>query len=63
LSFGLFASVLSRNTMNQLVHVSGILLIVMGVMMVDRGLTLTHAGDNLGSLPPARSAMLWDHRT
>jgi sulfite exporter TauE/SafE len=51
LSFGLFANFLSRNTMNQLVYASGILVIVMGVMMTDRGLKLTHSAHQLRSFP------------
>ncbi len=41
LTFGMFASALSGKTQNQLLAVSGILVILMGVMMIDRGLKLT----------------------
>lgn len=40
LTFGAFASALSGKTQNQLLVVSGILVILMGVMMIDRGLKL-----------------------
>jgi sulfite exporter TauE/SafE/copper chaperone CopZ len=50
LGFGVFASVLSRRVMHTLVHVSGILIIVMGLMMADRGLKLTGSGYDFGSL-------------
>ncbi len=44
LGFGVFASLLSVKIMHQLVLVSGLLVLVMGVMMANRGLTiLTHA--------------------
>lgn len=39
LGFGMFASVLSANAMHQLVRVSGILVIAMGLMMANRGLS------------------------
>ncbi len=41
LTFGVFASALSGKTQNQLLAVSGILVILMGLMMIDRGLKLT----------------------
>jgi len=41
LAFGAFASALSGKTQNQLLTVSGILVILMGLMMIDRGLKLT----------------------
>jgi len=41
LTFGVFASALSGKTQNQLLAVSGILIILMGVMMIDRGFKLT----------------------
>jgi sulfite exporter TauE/SafE/copper chaperone CopZ len=41
LAFGAFASALSGKTQNQLLAVSGILVILMGLMMIDRGLKLT----------------------
>jgi sulfite exporter TauE/SafE/copper chaperone CopZ len=40
LTFGVFASALSSKTQNQLLAVSGILVILMGVMMIDRGFKL-----------------------
>jgi sulfite exporter TauE/SafE len=44
LTFGVFASALSDKTQNQLLAVSGILVIVMGLLMTDRGLKLTQSG-------------------
>ncbi|MDO9425089.1 MAG: sulfite exporter TauE/SafE family protein [Methylobacter sp.] len=41
LTFGVFASALSGKTQNQLLAVSGILVILMGLMMINRGLNLT----------------------
>ncbi|AEG01684.1 sulfite exporter TauE/SafE family protein [Methylomonas methanica] len=42
--FGLFATLLSANAMHQLVRVSGILVIVMGVMMAQRGWQMLKTG-------------------
>lgn len=42
--FGLFAALLSANAMRQLVRVSGILVIAMGLMMAQRGLALLQGG-------------------
>jgi uncharacterized protein len=50
LGFGFFASYLSRRTMHELVRVSGILVIVMGLMMADRGLKMTQSGFDFASL-------------
>lgn len=50
LGFGFFASYLSRRIMNELVRVSGILVIVMGLMMADRGLKMTHSGYDFASV-------------
>ena len=41
LTFGVFASALSGKTQNQLLAVSGILVILMGLIMINRGLNLT----------------------
>ncbi|WP_367155348.1 sulfite exporter TauE/SafE family protein [Methylomonas sp. HYX-M1] len=38
--FGLFATLLSANAMRQLVRVSGVLVIVMGIMMAQRGMLM-----------------------
>ena len=43
-SFGLFATLLSANAMRQLVRVSGILVIAMGVMMGQRGWHMLQTG-------------------
>jgi sulfite exporter TauE/SafE/copper chaperone CopZ len=50
LSFGFFATLLSRNTIYELVKVSGILVIIMGIMMVNRGLKMTQSGYDFNSL-------------
>ena len=44
LGFGLFASLLSPAVMRQMVQVSGILVIAMGLMMAQRGLTMMRIG-------------------
>jgi sulfite exporter TauE/SafE/copper chaperone CopZ len=44
LGFGLFASLLSHGAMRQLVRVSGILVITMGVMMAQRGMMMLKGG-------------------
>jgi len=48
--FGLFATLLSANAMRQLVRVSGILVIVMAVMMAQRGMLMLQRG-NMPSMP------------
>jgi len=50
LGFGFFASIMSRNTIHDLVRVSGVLVIVMGVMMANRGLKMTKSGYDFGSV-------------
>lgn len=50
LTFGLFASALSAKTQNQLMAVSGILIILMGLMMTDRGLKMTQSGYNFAAM-------------
>jgi len=50
LGFGFFANLLSRNTIHDLVRVSGILVIIMGVMMANRGLKLTKSGYDFNSV-------------
>lgn len=50
--FGLFATLLSANTMHQLVRVSGILVIVMGVMMAQRGWQMLKTGQAM-KMPPS----------
>ena len=44
LGFGLFASLLSPAVMRQMVRVSGILVIAMGLMMAQRGWNMMHMG-------------------
>ncbi|WP_243217743.1 sulfite exporter TauE/SafE family protein [Methylobacter sp. S3L5C] len=50
LTFGIFASALSAKIQNQLMAVSGILVILMGLMMTDRGLKLTQSGYNFSTV-------------
>lgn len=50
LGFGFFASIMSRNTIHDLVRVSGVLVIVMGLMMANRGLKMTKSGYDFGSV-------------
>jgi uncharacterized protein len=50
LTFGLFVSALSGKTQNQLLAVSGILVILMGLMMTYRGLKLTQSGYNFATV-------------
>jgi len=50
LTFGLFASTLSAKIQNQLRAVSAILVILMGLMMTDRGLKLSESGYNLAAI-------------
>ena len=50
LTFGIFASALSVKTQNQLMAVSGILIILMGLMMTDKGLKLTQSGYNIATI-------------
>ena len=56
LTFGVFASVLGGKTQSQLMAVSGILVILMGLMMIDRGLKLTQAGYNFATVVERFSA-------
>lgn len=44
LAFGWFAHLLSHRMMNELLRVSGVLVLLMGLMMTDRGLRLTGSG-------------------
>lgn len=48
--YGFFANFLSRHTIHELVKVSGVLVIIMGLMMADRGLKMTQSGFDFGSL-------------
>lgn len=50
MTFGLFASALSAKVQQQLLAVSAVLIILMGLMMTDRGLKLTQSGYNVGTL-------------
>ncbi|AMK75414.1 MULTISPECIES: sulfite exporter TauE/SafE family protein [Methylomonas] len=51
LGFGVFASLLSHTAMRQMVHVSGILVIAMGVMMAQRGMMMLNGG-HMPATPP-----------
>lgn len=50
LGFGIFASTLSNNAQWQLQTVSAILIMLMGLMMTDRGLKLTQSGYHFGAI-------------
>jgi len=50
LTFGFFAHLLSHRIMNELLRVSGILVLLMGLMMANKGLKLTGSGFDLDSL-------------
>ncbi|WP_432745372.1 sulfite exporter TauE/SafE family protein [Methylobacter sp. G7] len=50
LTFGIFASALSGKIQSQLMAVSAILVILMGLMMTDRGLKLTQSGYNFSTV-------------
>ena len=50
LGFGFFANFLSRHTIHELVRVSGFLIIIMGVMMANRGLKMTQSGYDFESM-------------
>lgn len=50
LGFGFFASFLSRKTIHEMIKVSGVLVIIMGAMMLNRGLIITDSGLDAGSL-------------
>ena len=56
LTFGIFASALSGKTQNQLMAVSGVLVILMGLAMTDRGLKMTQSGYNLAAVVERFSA-------
>ncbi len=50
MTFGVFASVLSGKTQQQLQAVSAILVIMMGLMMTDRGLKFTQSGYHFSAI-------------
>jgi sulfite exporter TauE/SafE/copper chaperone CopZ len=50
LGFGFFAHLLSRRVLNELLRVSGLLVLIMGLLMTDRGLRLTESGYDFASL-------------
>jgi sulfite exporter TauE/SafE/copper chaperone CopZ len=50
IGFGLFASLVSANLARRLVKVSGVLVVALGVVMLDRGLILTGSGYDAASL-------------
>jgi sulfite exporter TauE/SafE len=50
LGFGFFANLLSQRMMNELLRVSGVLVLLMGLMMTDRGLRLTESGIDFDAL-------------
>jgi len=60
LGFGTFAHLLSPRMRNQLLKVSGLLVLVMGLMMANRGLRLTETGFDWGSLWERLQVLLQD---
>lgn len=50
IGFGVFASLVSANLARRLVKVSGVLVVALGVVMLDRGLILTGSGYDAASL-------------
>ena len=60
LGFGTFAHRLSPRMRNQLLKVSGLLVLVMGLMMTNRGLRLTESGFDWGSLWESLRVLLQD---
>ncbi len=50
LTLGVFAHLLSRRMMNELLRASGVLVLIMGLLMINRGLRLTESGFDTDSL-------------
>ena len=50
LGFGVFASLLSPAVMRQMVRVSGILVIAMGLMMAQRGWNMVHTAQSMSTM-------------
>lgn len=50
LTFGFFAHLLSHRMMNELLRVSGVLVLIMGLLMTNRALRLTESGFDTESL-------------
>ncbi|WP_162560014.1 urease accessory protein UreH domain-containing protein [Methylotetracoccus oryzae] len=50
LGFGFFAHLLSRRVLNELLRVSGLLVLIMGLLMTDRGMRLTESGYDFATL-------------
>ncbi len=61
LTFGVFASALSAKMQNQLLVVSGILVILMGLMMTDRGLKITQSGYHFTAIVERFSSPSGEH--
>lgn len=57
LGFGLFATLISPATMRQLVKVSGLLVIVMGGMMAQRGWHMLQSGPTMTVSPPIQMTL------
>ncbi len=60
LTFGFFAHLLSHRLMNELLRVSGVLVLVMGLMMTNRGLRLTESGFDMNSLRESLQVLMHD---
>lgn len=56
LGFGYFASMISSRMTNKILRASGVIVIILGIVMVNRGLALTGTGYDFGSLVQSVSA-------
>lgn len=59
LSFGFFANLMSQNTLHELVRVSGFLVIIMGIMMANRGLKMMKSGYDFHSIWEQLDITVW----
>ncbi|NOX71209.1 MAG: hypothetical protein GXO64_00735, partial [Candidatus Micrarchaeota archaeon] len=57
LGFGMFASFISRKMAHNILKVSGIIVVVLGVIMLNRGLALTGSGYDFNSIATYMSVM------
>ncbi|MBW2964142.1 sulfite exporter TauE/SafE family protein, partial [Candidatus Woesearchaeota archaeon] len=56
LGFGYFASLISSRMTNKILRASGVIVIILGIIMVNRGLSLTGTGYDFGSIVESVSA-------
>jgi len=52
LGFGLLARLLSNKMTRRFIHVAGIILIILGALMFNKGLMRTRIGDDLKTIHP-----------